>query len=214
MRVWESQREWVRRWSRREPELTPLYRIVSSAHGELELCWEDLFQTRYGVLRDEARESFERYLSCGILKHGCARAECQNRECRHSELIAFSCKCRCLCPSCSAKRATLFAENLVEKVLLPYPQQHCVFSIPKRVRPFFKFNRELLQHLYRAGWESWKELVLETCPSGTPGGVLALHRLCPTKCVFSLWISPVVVAEEGGTGEGESTGVDNSSPVL
>lgn len=137
--------------------------------------WDEVFQPTYGVLRDEVRDALLRYLECGILAHGCARAECQNLECKHSELIAFSCKRRGLCPSCAAKRAVLFAENLVERVLLPCPHRHCVFTVPKRVRPYFKFNRGLNQHLYRAAWESWKELATEQVPEGTPAAVSALH---------------------------------------
>jgi len=29
--------------------------------------------------------------------------------------------------------------------------------------------------VYHAAWESWKELILEQCPTGTPAAVLALH---------------------------------------
>ncbi len=46
---------------------------------------------------------------------GCARAYCAN--CQHSELIAFSCKRRSLCPSCDAKRSLLFAEHLHQNIL-------------------------------------------------------------------------------------------------
>ena len=169
--AWDRVISKERSYSRRRPELTPLYRIVSSCHEDLALLWEELFQSHYGALRGEVRDGFLRYLNCGILAHGCARAECQNPECRHSELIAFSCKRRSLCPSCDAKRSVIFAENLVERVLLPYPHQHCVFSVPKRIRPFFKFNRKLHQHLYSAAWDSWREQF----PEANTGAVLALH---------------------------------------
>lgn len=175
MRAWESQREQKCAYVRRKPEETPLYRIVSSGHEELQCCWEDVYQSEYGVLRSEVTKAFEAYLNCGILAHGCARASCENKECQHSELIAFSCKTRSLCPSCSAKSSVLFAENLVENVLLPYEHRHCVFTVPKRVRPYFKFNRKLMAHLYRAAWESWKELALEQYPTGIPAAVEALH---------------------------------------
>ena len=134
-----------------------------------------LFQHKYGALRHEVLEAFDAYLNCGILAHGCARAHCENPECRHSELIPFSCKRRGICPSCDAKRGAVFAENLVENILLPFPHQHLVFTIPKRIRPFFKFNHDLTQHLYDAAWNSWKELILEQCPTGTPAAVDALH---------------------------------------
>ena len=89
--------------------------------------------------------------------------------------LAFSCKTRSLCPSCAAKSGIMFAENLVENVFLPYQHGHCVFTVPKRIRQYFKFNRELLAHLYLAAWEAWKELVLEQHPTGPPAAITALH---------------------------------------
>jgi len=43
-----------------------------------------------------------RYLECGILAYGFARARCP--ECGHDFLVAFSCKGRGVCPSCNARR--------------------------------------------------------------------------------------------------------------
>jgi hypothetical protein len=47
---------------------------------------------------------------CAILAHGAARVHCDG--CKHSLLIAFSCKRRGVCPSCGAKRAVKFAEHI------------------------------------------------------------------------------------------------------
>ena len=69
----------------------------------------------------------------------------------------------------------IFAENLEQNVLLKQPHCHGVFTIPKRFRCYFKFDRKLLGRLYTAAWESWKELVAEQCPTGTTGAVMALH---------------------------------------
>jgi hypothetical protein len=41
---------------------------------------------------DHVERTFRRYLECGILAHGFARAYCD--ECQHDFLIAYSCKCR------------------------------------------------------------------------------------------------------------------------
>ena len=86
-----------------------------------------------------------------------------------------------------------------------HEHQHCVFTLPKRVRPFFKFRRDLHGHLYRAAWESWKELILEQCPTGTPAAVLALHShveapkaaLLPATCSI---IDPGVLAHFAADG--------------
>ncbi len=72
-----------------------------------------------GFLERMSPQSFDAYLNCGILRHGCARAH--REECNHSELIAFSCKERVLCPSCTAKRGHIFSETLNETILVPHP---------------------------------------------------------------------------------------------
>jgi hypothetical protein len=60
-------------------------------------------------------------------------------------------------------------------VLLKLPHRHGVFTIPKRIRPYFKFNRSLNKYLYQAAWQSWSELVANQCPDGTTGAIMALH---------------------------------------
>jgi hypothetical protein len=170
---WKAHTAALKRYARREPEKSALYHIVSSCREELAYVWEEEFQQRFGALRDEVTEALDAYLSCGILAHGCARAHCE--QCKHSALIAFSCKRRCLCPSCNAKRSLLFAEKLVANTLTPYLHQHCVFTVPKRVRAYFKFDRKLLGLLYSAAWDAWKELMALQHPTGSPAAVLALH---------------------------------------
>jgi len=64
-----------------------------------------------------AHAEFERYLRCGRLEHGFVRVKCTG--CRHEHLVAFSCKCRGLCPSCGARRMAETAAGLVERV---YPR--------------------------------------------------------------------------------------------
>ncbi len=120
-----------------------------------------------------AFDAFDRYLSCGILSHGCARARCE--KCNHSQLIAFSCKRRCLCPSCDTKRSLLFAEHLESTVLLPYPRRHVVWSIPKRLRVYFRYDRSLIKHLYSAAWNAWRETIVEAIPDSQPAAIMALH---------------------------------------
>jgi hypothetical protein len=122
-----------------------LYRVIYHHREELERLWEERFEDKYGKLRTVVLEAFDSYLNCGILIHGCARAYCEN--CKHSELIAFSCKRRGLCPSCDAKRGIIFAENLHENIIGPHPVRHLVFSIPKRLRLFFKYDRKLTKLL-------------------------------------------------------------------
>ena len=93
--AWERQKNELRAYARRIPESTPLYQIVSAGRDKLEHYWELLFEHQYGALRLEVLQALDQFLECGILVHGCAKAECTNPECDHAEIIAFSCKRRC-----------------------------------------------------------------------------------------------------------------------
>ena len=64
-------------------------------------------------------QAFRRYLDCGILAHGFARAFCA--ECGHDFLVAFSCKARGVCPSCNTRRMVETAAHLTDHVLPPLP---------------------------------------------------------------------------------------------
>ncbi len=75
---------------------------------------------------------FRRYLECGILAYGFARARCP--DCGHDFLVAFSCKGRGLCPSCNARRMAETAAHLVDHVFPPLPVRQWVLSVPKRLR--------------------------------------------------------------------------------
>ena len=102
---------------------------------------------RYGYWRPVIAAVVERYLACGILKHGFARVRCG--ACKHEYLLAFSCKCRYFCPSCHAKRLALWGLWLEETMLADVPHRQVVLAVPKRLRPYLLYNRALLGDLSR-----------------------------------------------------------------
>lgn len=75
----------------------------------------------------------ERFLACGVLEAGFARVRCDT--CKAEYLLAFSCKTRCFCPSCHAKRVAEWTLWLGEDLLAPVPHRQMVFTVPKRLRP-------------------------------------------------------------------------------
>jgi hypothetical protein len=106
----------------REPAKTTLYRAVQE-HLETYLSlsgegWEDSPVPVY------VEQEFRRYLECGILAYGFARARCP--ECGHDFLIAFSCKGRGACPSCNTRRMAETAAHLVDHVFPPLPVRQWV----------------------------------------------------------------------------------------
>lgn len=87
---------------------------------------------------------FRRYLECGILGHGLARARCA--ECGHDYLIAYSCKDRGVCPSCptgipfghNTRRMVETAAHLADHVMPRLPVRQWVLSVPKRLRCYLQ----------------------------------------------------------------------------
>ena len=172
---WEKSRRRDISYSRRRPESTNLYRIVNSSHERLEWEWGSRYEQEYGYFRKVVERSFREYLKCGILEHGCARLSCGAKGCPGGGVVAFSCKKRLVCPSCAAKRAIIFAEHLHENLLGEVPIRHMVFSLPKRLRPFFKYSRKNNTLLFRASWETILALYREILPEGVPGVVQVLQ---------------------------------------
>jgi hypothetical protein len=171
-RTWGRAKAKLQHYRRRQPEESPLYRIVYHGQDELPRVWEEKFQPTYGVLRGEVLETFDEYLNCGLLQHGAARVYCDT--CKHSLLVAFSCKKRGLCPSCNAKRAVKFGEHLYDAVLERVPHRHCGFTLPKRLRIFFRYDRELNSILFRAAAEA-VDAVLVPDGKSFPGMILTLQ---------------------------------------
>jgi len=122
-----------------------LYRVLATHFDSFLARYETLFQGRYGYLRPVVREVVERYLDCGNPLCGFARIRCP--ECRGEFLLTFSCKTRHFCPSCHAKRRGAWSIWLSRHLLLPVPHRQVVFTIPKMIRPFFRYNRALLGDL-------------------------------------------------------------------
>jgi hypothetical protein len=116
---------------RREPERTLLHATV---RAHLRTFLEDArARTGDGVgLPRFVEAEFERYLTCGILAHGFARVRCQ--ACGDELLVAFSCKGRGFCPSCTTRRMHDTAARLVDGVLPHVPVRQWVLSLPRWAR--------------------------------------------------------------------------------
>ena len=53
------------------------------------------------------------------------------------------------CPSCHQKKVQVFGAMLAESILAFVPHRHFTFTIPKMLRPYFRFHRGLLKQLCR-----------------------------------------------------------------
>jgi Transposase zinc-binding domain len=118
------------RYQRRDPESTVLYQIVRE-HLATFFARIDSDPDRRG-LPPHVRREFERFLSCGVISAGFCRVYCPS--CRTSLLVAYSCKARAVCPSCSGRRMAEAAAHLVDHVLPEVPIRQWVLSLPHPVR--------------------------------------------------------------------------------
>lgn len=151
----------------RNPRASAYYRCVESHFEELEQIWDDRYASRFGFWRPYVTKVIYRYLDCSDLHMGFARVRCT--DCGHEYLLPFSCKRRHFCPSCHQKRVIEYGEWLIETVLKAVPHRQWVFSIPKRLRIYFLYDRKLLAKLSKCGWK-----VIEKClesGAGQGGGV-------------------------------------------
>ena len=135
----------------RNPRASDYFNCTEAHFEELEMLWDDRYERRYGFWRPYVMEVIYRYLDCGDLRCGFARVKCN--DCNHEYLLPFSCKRRHFCPSCHQKRVVEFGEQLCEKVLKCVPHRQWVFSIPKRLRIYFMFDRKLLSKLSQCVWK-------------------------------------------------------------
>jgi hypothetical protein len=159
----------------RNAQASPLFRLVEDHFDELERVWDERYEREHGFWRPVVRQAVEQFLDCGDLKCGFARLWCPT--CRKDLLLPWSCRRRCLCPSCHQKRALLFAEHVDEEVLGDLPVRQYVVTIPKMLRLCFKYDRKLLGLLSQCFYASVKELFQDAAGDrrSVPGMVASLQ---------------------------------------
>ncbi|MDY6906390.1 MAG: transposase [Thermodesulfobacteriota bacterium] len=159
----------------RNPAASHYFQCVSAHWEELEPAWDIYYQRQYGFFRPYVKEVMLRFLDCGDLHNGFARVRCQ--DCGHEYILAFSCKRRQFCPSCHQKRVVEFGEWLCTDVLKSVPHRQWVFSLPKRLRPWFLHDRKLLAGLSKCTWKILGQYLRHSVPydNAVAGGVVAVQ---------------------------------------
>ena len=155
----------------RHPERTVLYRVLFHYFDKFLAEYESRFEKPDGFLRPIVKEVVERYLDCGNPRCGFARIRCP--DCQAERLLMFSCRTRGFCPSCHAKRLEEWGEWMREELLLDVPHRQVVFTIPRMLRIFFKYNRRLLGELCRSALRSLARYFEVSTGSQLMPGVIA-----------------------------------------
>jgi hypothetical protein len=159
----------------RNPQASGYYQCVQNHFEELDQLWDDRYAPHFGFWRPHVMDVVHRYLDCGDLHCGFARVKCT--ECGHEYLLAFSCKRRHFCPSCHQKRVVEYGEWLLTNVLKDVPHRQWVFSLPKRLRIYFMYDRRLLAKLSKCGWNVIRPYLKSAVLDGDaiPGASIAVH---------------------------------------
>jgi len=143
-------------YHRRNPFESPLWNVVDRYYDEFERVYPERYEKTYGYWRPVIGDVIGKYLLCGDLREGFARVRCE--DCGKEHFVAFSCKQRLFCPSCAQKRILELATHTQEEVCEKVPHRQFVFTIPKRLRIFFRYDRELLKELPKLAWELVREI--------------------------------------------------------
>ena len=155
-------------YRRREPEQTVLHEVLRK-HLNTFLAANDLPRHVHRALRG--------YLDCGVLAKGFVRVRCP--DCREESLVAFSCKDRSFCPSCTARRAADTAAHLVDEVLPHVPLRQWVLALPPDLHARVARDAELEGKLLRIFSEELEDLLRATTQArerGRGGNVTFLQH--------------------------------------
>ena len=150
----------------RHPERTLLYQTVAEHYETwLELASAGQFdgQGDHHTPKPFVRKAFAKYLECGIFAHGFARARCG--DCGHDYFVAFSCKGRGVCPSCTTRRMVETAAHLNDHVFPRLPVRQWVLSVPKRLRYFMQRDGAVLSMVLRI----FLRVIAQTLQTHSPG---------------------------------------------
>ena len=133
-------------YRRRDPRKTAPHRLLVDHFETLQAVHADRYEPTHGRLPVHLERLVWAYVECGVLGvGGFARVRCP--DCHESFLVAHSCKARYVCPSCHHRKAIVWAEWVADEVTSDVPHRQWVFTLPKRVRPFFLHDKALLGEL-------------------------------------------------------------------
>jgi hypothetical protein len=112
----------------RDPQSSDLHNLIRENYRQVFFNKEIL-----GIhLPFHLEREFKKYLTCGNLAFGMARFHCSL--CQKDKLVAFSCKEKTLCPSCTGRRMSDTAKHLIEEVIPTVPTRQWVLSMPYAYR--------------------------------------------------------------------------------
>ncbi len=160
-------------YQRHRPEESDLHRIVRE---HLEEFVRTSREQSGGPLPRFVERAFRAYLACGLPSAGFTRLVCAS--CGHESILAFSCKTRLLCPSCSARHMGDGAAHFLDRVLPDVAYRQIVVSLPFEVRGLLAFRPLVLNAAVRLINDTVMAWQRERAggPATRVGGISVLQR--------------------------------------
>ena len=90
-----------KRYRPRNPKASPLWQCLKAHFDAFVHNYQDLYEKEFGFFRVVIEKVVDKFLDCGDLAKGFARAKCE--DCGETFIFGFSCACRYFCPSCHQK---------------------------------------------------------------------------------------------------------------
>lgn len=115
-------------YKKRCPEKTSLYQTIQRHFNQT----VDMLEGQGKCIPEFIKKEVEKYLQCGIFAYGFCRVSCPS--CKIDKLVAFSCKSRMLCPSCSGRRMSESSAFLMDNVIPYVGVRQWVVSFPFGLR--------------------------------------------------------------------------------
>ena len=143
----------------------------------------------------------EKFIECGGYSKGIARIKCTNPECGYEyfrpfcrfaqvglqKLVSLSKLRPTGCGKCrrgqdvqepaNQKRLLLFAEPLSENVLFRLPHRQFVFTVPKILRLYFKYDRNLFEDVSRIIFSIIQDFYNESAPAALKTASVVSYQL-------------------------------------
>jgi hypothetical protein len=132
---------------------------VNEYFDEFERIYPEKYEKTHGFWRPIIRITIDKFLKCGDLKEGFARVKCT--QCGKELFVSYSCRQKYCCNSCHQKRSLLLAYHLKENVMEEVTHRQFVFTLPKRLRIYFRYDRTLLGDLSKTAWETVRDVFRE-----------------------------------------------------
>ena len=128
---------------------SPFFQVFYNHFESFQESYARSYESQSGFYRPVWDETLSRFFECGDPRFGMVRFECEH--CCQSLYVPFSCKTRLFCPSCHQKKLELWLDDVMDHVVhQDMPHRFWTFSIPKRLRCYFRYRHKLLTFLVQA----------------------------------------------------------------